>query len=1035
MPKSKAQSQQTLSFGVDSANGTSQLKFPNDVIGLAWRNQLDSGNIELKVNSSDFLDLTNSANDTVVFSLRAQDASFADISSSWTQAPNVAGLGGTTSFTYPTEFAINHGAGLRGLFTSDDLFKIFNENDIATAVFNEPVGSFFALSLESQILVDFESLTFKEFNQGGSDVGAEISHPSTGLRYLVEDNTLKHIFSFGNGGTIPLTDVLEISAGEINVKSLDITNIDREIFVKDSGVVSVSGDTTILFNSNNQFQFNTDEGFSFVSSFDNDAALVLDDSIGTNQRILSLQSESDDINSAPFFKLTKAFNIPLVTQTIGEFSFNAGTSAGSGNVQYSAINSRIENVTAGFIEGSIGFDVTINNSPFQIMRLNWAASGDVEILADLDMVTSDILRIDRSKYVLNSGVVSAITDSTILENSNSQFQFNTNETKDIVFSLSNETAVSIDRFTASNDETIFSIIGDSTNINAQSFLRLTKGFLSPSSLQEIGSISFQAGDSAGSSLFEYAGIVGKIEDNSSVSKDGSLRFDAILNNSITPFIQINDSASGHVDILTDLDMTTKDILNMGGGTINLLTADGSPDGATDFVMTFDASAAVLKKVLLNNLPGGGSGDVVGPGSSTNNAIARFDGVTGKIIQNSLVTIDDTTGNINIPNLAKITGGLDTSVQHIQAFGTTSGIAGDSSWAINIGQTGFFQVSDSNGIKFRVAGATVSNNSLTEVVDLSVTGTGAGAGLTLATGASIIEFSTDGTLAGDSDTVVPTEQAVRTFVEAQVGGANTALSNLTTTSINQTFQLDTDNLYSLGTPSVGWRDLNINTINIQDSAGTFNPSSGSTQIRADTGGMNLGVPFSSDVFDFFFGGSANFRIAEDEIEFLTSGRDHKIIAQSTSLKFETTALTDFFEFFTGAGRSNTTFRVEDVRTSWFTDNTETSAVLLQLVQNNNTPADFRTLGNIDFIAENSVSADTIYARVSASSQDITSGTEDGLLQLGVVSGGTLIASIDMEGDSAGGSLIGFFGVPPVAQQSPAANSAAIIAALENLGLFV
>lgn len=43
--------------------------------------------------------------------------------------------------------------------------------------------------------------------------------------------------------------------------------------------------------------------------------------------------------------------------------------------------------------------------------------------------------------------------------------------------------------------------------------------------------------------------------------------------------------------------------------------------------------------------GGASGDVTGPGSSTDNAIARFDGTTGKIIQNSAVTVADTTGII------------------------------------------------------------------------------------------------------------------------------------------------------------------------------------------------------------------------------------------------------------------------------------------------------------------------------------------------------------------------------------------------------
>ncbi len=42
---------------------------------------------------------------------------------------------------------------------------------------------------------------------------------------------------------------------------------------------------------------------------------------------------------------------------------------------------------------------------------------------------------------------------------------------------------------------------------------------------------------------------------------------------------------------------------------------------------------------------GGSGDVVGPASATDNAIARYDGTTGKLIQNSAATIADTTGDI------------------------------------------------------------------------------------------------------------------------------------------------------------------------------------------------------------------------------------------------------------------------------------------------------------------------------------------------------------------------------------------------------
>lgn len=42
-----------------------------------------------------------------------------------------------------------------------------------------------------------------------------------------------------------------------------------------------------------------------------------------------------------------------------------------------------------------------------------------------------------------------------------------------------------------------------------------------------------------------------------------------------------------------------------------------------------------------------TGDVVGPASSTDNAISRFDSTTGKLLQNSAATVDD-SGSVNIP---------------------------------------------------------------------------------------------------------------------------------------------------------------------------------------------------------------------------------------------------------------------------------------------------------------------------------------------------------------------------------------------------
>lgn len=65
-------------------------------------------------------------------------------------------------------------------------------------------------------------------------------------------------------------------------------------------------------------------------------------------------------------------------------------------------------------------------------------------------------------------------------------------------------------------------------------------------------------------------------------------------------------------------------LTSAGGTVAITTPTGS---------TINLEAA------------SGTGDVAGPASSTDNAIARFDGTTGKIIQNSAATIADTSGNI------------------------------------------------------------------------------------------------------------------------------------------------------------------------------------------------------------------------------------------------------------------------------------------------------------------------------------------------------------------------------------------------------
>jgi hypothetical protein len=66
----------------------------------------------------------------------------------------------------------------------------------------------------------------------------------------------------------------------------------------------------------------------------------------------------------------------------------------------------------------------------------------------------------------------------------------------------------------------------------------------------------------------------------------------------------------------------------------------NPSAVTYPQFNADNTITALSGSSLRSAIGAGAGDVTGPGSVTDNRIVRFDGTTGKIIQNSAVTIDD-----------------------------------------------------------------------------------------------------------------------------------------------------------------------------------------------------------------------------------------------------------------------------------------------------------------------------------------------------------------------------------------------------------
>lgn len=104
--------------------------------------------------------------------------------------------------------------------------------------------------------------------------------------------------------------------------------------------------------------------------------------------------------------------------------------------------------------------------------------------------------------------------------------------------------------------------------------------------------------------------------------------------------------------------------------VNGLTEEASP-ASGDYVMVYDVSAGATRKFTRANFLSGVAGDVVGPGSSTDNAIARWDGTGGGALQNSAPTIDD-SGNIDMAGARIDDPKLRDVAYDVNALGSISG---------------------------------------------------------------------------------------------------------------------------------------------------------------------------------------------------------------------------------------------------------------------------------------------------------------------------------------------------------------------------
>ncbi len=135
-----------------------------------------------------------------------------------------------------------------------------------------------------------------------------------------------------------------------------------------------------------------------------------------------------------------------------------------------------------------------------------------------------------------------------------------------------------------------------------------------------------------------------------------------------------------IDGYTQLPLAVDKVTNVNASTVNRLrsaiinienTLGINPQG------DYDTVAERLDDIG----GGGGSGDVEGPASSTNNAVVRYDGTTGKLIKDSTVTIDN-SGVITVSGIVS-TGIADFDSAELKLPTSLSLTNGSISWNTNV----------------------------------------------------------------------------------------------------------------------------------------------------------------------------------------------------------------------------------------------------------------------------------------------------------------------------------------------------------------
>jgi hypothetical protein len=268
---------------------------------------------------------------------------------------------------------------------------------------------------------------------------------------------------------------------------------------------------------------------------------------------------------------------------------------------------------------------------------------------------------------------------------------------------------------------------EDVNVSAQTGNQAFLDLISDKDSGSLARMSFFGEDDANNST-AYASVTGAVITNTDAAEDGSVVFRTMQAGADT------------------IAATLAEGLFMAGAT-----------GGDQGIGTINATALYINGVVVTN----SGGDVVGPAASTDEAVARFDLATGKLLQNSVVLIDN-VGNVTGVNNLTVTGDLtvngttttvntasmlveDPLIQLARLNSTTD--------AVDIGMVGLYDTSGTQDLYaglFRDASDNKWKLFVDSQEDLSTAGTVniAATGYAVATLVANLEGSVTGTASGN-----------------------------------------------------------------------------------------------------------------------------------------------------------------------------------------------------------------------------------------------------------------------------------------------